>query len=58
MKPLSQARDDIFGGLVSAAIAIPLAMGYGMFAFSSLGENYFADGASLSRSRAGRCSLI
>src|SRR6516162_8934193 len=45
MKPLSQARDDIFGGLVSAAIAIPLAMGYGMFAFSSLGENYFADGA-------------
>ena len=45
MKPLSHARDDIFGGLVSAAIAIPLAMGYGMFAFSSLGENYFADGA-------------
>jgi sulfate permease, SulP family len=45
MKPFSQARHDIFGGLVSAAIAIPLAMGYGMFAFSSLGENYFADGA-------------
>jgi sulfate permease, SulP family len=45
MKPFLQARDDIFGGLVSAAIAIPLAMGYGMFAFSSLGENYFADGA-------------
>ena len=45
MRPLSHARDDIFGGLVSAAIAIPLAMGYGMFAFSSLGENYFADGA-------------
>ena len=45
MKPLSQARHDILGGLVSAAIAIPLAMGYGMFAFSSLGENYFADGA-------------
>jgi hypothetical protein len=33
------------GGLVSAAIAIPLAMGYGMFAFTSLDENYFADGA-------------
>jgi len=45
MKPFSQARYDIFGGLISAAIAIPLAMGYGMFAFSSLGENYFADGA-------------
>jgi len=45
MKPFSQARYDIFGGLISAAIAIPLAMGYGMFAFASLGENYFADGA-------------
>jgi len=30
---------------VSAAVAIPLAMGFGMFVFSSLGENYFADGA-------------
>jgi len=39
------ARDDFIGGLVSAAVAIPLAMGYGMFAFASLGENYFADGA-------------
>jgi sulfate permease, SulP family len=45
VKPLSQARNDVVGGLVSAAVAIPLAMGYGMFAFSSLGENYFADGA-------------
>jgi MFS superfamily sulfate permease-like transporter len=38
-------RDDFIGGVVSAAVAIPLAMGYGMFAFASLGENYFADGA-------------
>jgi sulfate permease, SulP family len=45
MKPVSQARNDIFGGLVSAAVAIPLAMGYGMFALSALGEYYFADGA-------------
>ena len=37
--------NDVFGGLVSAAVAIPLAMGYGMFAFAPLGENYFADGA-------------
>jgi sulfate permease, SulP family len=36
---------DIFGGLMSAAVAIPLAMGYGMFAFAALGENYFAPGA-------------
>jgi sulfate permease, SulP family len=38
-------RDEFIGGLVSAAVAIPLAMGYGMFAFASLGENYFAEGA-------------
>jgi MFS superfamily sulfate permease-like transporter len=36
---------DVFGGVVSAAVAIPLAMGYGMFAFAPLGENYFEDGA-------------
>jgi sulfate permease, SulP family len=36
---------DCIGGLVSAAISIPLAMGYGMFAFASFGESYFADGA-------------
>ncbi len=45
VKPASQVRNDIFGGLVSAAVAIPLAMGYGMFALSALGEYYFADGA-------------
>jgi sulfate permease, SulP family len=39
------ARPDFIGGIVSAAIAIPLAMGYGMFAFASFGESYFADGA-------------
>jgi sulfate permease, SulP family len=39
------AREDLIGGLVSAGIAVPLAMGYGMFAFASLGENYFANGA-------------
>jgi sulfate permease, SulP family len=45
MKPLLQAQNEVLGGSVSAAVAIPLAMGYGMFAFSSLGENYFTDGA-------------
>ena len=45
MNPLSHARNDIFGGLVSAAVAIPLAMGYGMFAFAALGEDYFGYGA-------------
>ena len=38
-------RDEVIGGLVSAAVAIPLAMGYGMFAFVSLGDKYFAYGA-------------
>ena len=45
IKPLSRIRNDLLGGLVSAALAIPLAMGYGMFAFASLGESYFAAGA-------------
>jgi len=38
-------RGDIVGGLVSAAVALPLAMGYGMFAFVPLGDGYFAYGA-------------
>ena len=37
--------DDVLGGLVSAALAVPLAMGYGMFAFTALGDSYFAYGA-------------
>lgn len=41
----SNIRGDVAGGIVSAAVAIPLAMGYGMFAFVSLGEQYFASGA-------------
>lgn len=41
---LASARNDIVGGLVSAAVAIPLAMGYGMFAFVALGDAYFAHG--------------
>jgi sulfate permease, SulP family len=39
-----EGRNDIIGGLVSAAVAIPLAMGYGMFAFVALGDAYFAHG--------------
>src|SRR3954468_591306 len=38
-------RSDVIGGLVSAGVAIPLAMGYGMFAFLALGHDYFPDGA-------------
>ena len=41
----THVRGDLFGGAISAAVAIPLAMGYGMFAFVALGENYFASGA-------------
>ena len=38
-------RSEVTGGLVSAAVSIPLAMGYGMFAFVALGSEYFAYGA-------------
>ena len=38
-------RGEVTGGLVSAAVAIPLAMGYGMFAFVVLGNEYFPEGA-------------
>jgi MFS superfamily sulfate permease-like transporter len=41
---LAGARHDVVGGLVSAAVAVPLAMGYGMFAFLALGEAYFGYG--------------
>ena len=41
----SSLRDDLFGGLVSVSLAIPLSMGYGMFAFTALGDSYFAHGA-------------
>lgn len=42
---LSTWRSDLTGGLVSAALALPLAVGYGMFAFGALGDSYFAHGA-------------
>lgn len=41
---LARARGDVAGGLMSAAVAIPLAMGFGMFAFVALGDAYFAHG--------------
>jgi MFS superfamily sulfate permease-like transporter len=41
----STLRADIAGGLVSSAVAIPLAIGFGMFAFVALGDEYFAYGA-------------
>src|SRR5262245_65453098 len=41
---LTRIKNDVVGGLVSAAVAVPLAMGYGMFAFVSLGDAYFGHG--------------
>jgi SulP family sulfate permease len=38
-------RGDVAAGLVSSTVAIPLAMAFGMFAFVSLGDAYFAYGA-------------
>jgi sulfate permease, SulP family len=42
---IATPRNDIFAGLVSSAVAIPLAMAFGMFAFVTLGDEYFAYGA-------------
>jgi MFS superfamily sulfate permease-like transporter len=39
------SRGDIIAGLVSSTVAIPLAMAFGMFAFVTLGDEYFAYGA-------------
>lgn len=41
----ASVRSDIIAGLVSSAVAIPLAMAFGMFAFVTLGDEYFAYGA-------------
>jgi sulfate permease, SulP family len=41
----SNMRGDIEGGFVSALLAVPLTIGFGMFAFVALGEEYFANGA-------------
>ena len=42
---VATARSDVVAGLVSSTVAIPLAMAFGMFAFVSLGDEYFAYGA-------------
>ncbi|HEY2758962.1 MAG TPA: SulP family inorganic anion transporter, partial [Pseudolabrys sp.] len=41
----SNIRPDLIGGFISAVLAGGLAMGFGMFAFVSIGDQYFADGA-------------
>ena len=42
---IAMARIDVIAGLVSSTLAIPLAMAFGMFAFVTLGDEYFAYGA-------------
>jgi MFS superfamily sulfate permease-like transporter len=42
---VATAHAEITAGLVSSAVAIPLAMAFGMFAFVTLGDEYFAYGA-------------
>ncbi|HEY0223325.1 MAG TPA: SulP family inorganic anion transporter [Pseudolabrys sp.] len=44
-KWIQDLRKDVGGGLVSAALAIPLSLGFGMFVFVTLGDQYFAHGA-------------
>lgn len=46
--PSSRFEDlgkDVVGGLVASAVSIPLALGFGMFVFVTLGDDYFAHGA-------------
>jgi MFS superfamily sulfate permease-like transporter len=42
---VATAGSEIVAGLISSTIAIPLAMAFGMFAFVTLGDEYFAYGA-------------
>jgi len=42
---LETAKSDMVAGLISSAVAIPLTMASGMFAFVSQGDEYFAYGA-------------
>src|SRR3982074_699943 len=42
---IATPRNDIFAGLVSSAVAIPLAMAFGMFAVGGLRGEYFHYGA-------------
>lgn len=42
---LASVKSEITAGLISSAVAIPLSMAFGMFAFVSLGDEYFAYGA-------------
>jgi anti-anti-sigma factor len=40
----SELKGEVSGGVVSALVAIPLAIGFGMFAFVGLGDAYFGHG--------------
>jgi MFS superfamily sulfate permease-like transporter/CRP-like cAMP-binding protein len=42
---MASVRGDVIAGFVSSTVAIPLAMAFGMFAFVTLGDEYFAYGA-------------
>ena len=42
---VATVRGDVIAGLVSSTVAISLAMAFGMFAFVTLGDEYFAYGA-------------
>jgi MFS superfamily sulfate permease-like transporter len=44
MARFADYKGDIAGGIVSSLLAIPLAIGFGMFAFVGLGDAYFGQG--------------
>ncbi len=45
MKLFDNLRGDIFGGLTTSVVALPLALAFGVAAFSPLGPEYMAMGA-------------
>src|SRR6478609_1294438 len=58
MFSIATARIDVIAGLVSSTLAIPLAMAFGMFAFVSLGDEYFAYGAMAGLVSTGIAGLV
>src|SRR3954466_1215308 len=55
---IATARIDVIAGLVSSTLAIPLSMAFGMFAFVSLGDEYFAYGAMAGLVSTGIAGLV
>jgi SulP family sulfate permease len=45
LRPFANLRGDLFGGITSAVVSLPLAIAFGVAAFVPLGPDYVAQGA-------------